>query len=311
MRENDELLNRATGCLLGLAVGDGLGAPVEGSTGMEIRNRFGLLTEMTGSGRLNLRPGETTDDTAQTMAMAESIASCGGFDADDIAFRFTEWFRMDGRGVGRHTSSVLSLIAGGEDWEKAALETQARNPDSSGNGSLMRCAPVALSEYKDSARLIRNSRLSSRITHPHPDCQWSCVFLNLLIAELLKGNERFDALKLATDRYNEINEASPEILRRSQNAFSEKTAGKPSPTAYVLDTLECSIWLWLHHSSFEETLIAAVNLGGDADTIGAVTGALAGCTYGAVSIPDRWLVHIQNAQRLGELAEALVISSRT
>lgn len=309
MRENDELLNRATGCLQGLATGDALGAPVEGSTCMEIRNRFGLHSGMTGGGWLNLQPGETTDDTAQTIAMAESIVSCHGFDADDIAFRFAEWFRIDGLGVGKHTSSVLSLIAGGEDWDKAALETQARNPDSSGNGSLMRCAPVALSEYKDSAQLIRNSRLSSRITHPHPDCQWSCVFLNLLIAELLTGNERFEAFQLATDRYNGINGASREVMRRSLDAVSEKTSGELSPTAYVLDTLECSIWLWLHHSSFEETLIAAVNLGGDADTIGAVTGALAGCSYGAVSIPDRWLVHIQSAPRLAELAEALITSS--
>ena len=73
--------------------------------------------------------------------MAESIVYCGGFDADDIAYRFAEWFTTDGKGVGKHTSRVLRLISFGEDWEQAALETQAQNPASSGNGSLMRCTP--------------------------------------------------------------------------------------------------------------------------------------------------------------------------
>jgi len=306
LRKTDRILNRAEGCLLGLATGDALGAPVEGSSDVEIRNRFGMLTEMVGGGWLNLRPGETTDDTAQTRIMTESIVCCGGFDADDIAYRFAEWFRTDGKGVGKHTSRVLSLIAVGEDWEQAALETQAQNPDSSGNGSLMRCAPVALLEHKNLARLVKNSRLSSRITHQHPDCQWSCVFLNLLIVELLNGHERFEAFQLATDKYNDNSDAAPEVLRRSLSALSEKSIDELSPTAYVLDTLECSLWSWLHHFSFEEALVAAVNLGGDADTIGAITGALAGCSNGAGSIPNRWLVHIQNARSLRKLAEAIV-----
>lgn len=73
MRETNRILNRAEGCLLGLATGDALGTLVEGSSDVEIRNRFGLLTEMVGGGWLNLRPGETTDDAAQTRIMAESF----------------------------------------------------------------------------------------------------------------------------------------------------------------------------------------------------------------------------------------------
>jgi ADP-ribosyl-[dinitrogen reductase] hydrolase len=309
VRKTDRILNRVEGCLLGLATGDALGAPVEGCTNVEIRNRFGILSEMVGGGWLSLRPGETTDDTAQTRIMAESIVYCGGFDADDIAYRFAEWFRTDGRGVGKHTSRVLSLIADGEDWEQAALETQAQNPDSSGNGSLMRCTPVAIQERNNPAKLIKNSRLSSRITHPHPDCQWSCVFLNLLIVELLNGHERFEAFGLATEKYEENTDAAPEVLRRSLNALSELANDRLSPTAYVLDTLECSIWSWLHHSTFEEAIVAAVNLGGDTDTIGAITGALAGCCAGAESIPDRWLIHLQNRHRLCELAETMTMIS--
>jgi ADP-ribosyl-[dinitrogen reductase] hydrolase len=301
---NDAILNQAAGCLVGVAVGDALGGPAENLTAEEIHGSFGRITEMTGGGRMHLDPGETTDDTAQTIALAESIVSCGRLVPADVATRLAKWFKSGPKGVGGHTAAVLQKIVTGEDWEQASLEVQAATPGSAGNGSLMRCSPVALLHHGSAPQLIEDSRLSSRITHPHGECQWSCAFLNLVIADLLAGSQPRRAVDSSLALCAHRGDVAGAVLERASNAAAP---GGRNLTAsgYVLDTLECSLWSLLNHDSFEDTLAAAVNLGGDADTIGAVTGPLGGAAYGLHAIPDRWLVHIRSWWRLQELAVAL------
>lgn len=304
--ETDELLyDRASGCLAGVAVGDALGSLAEGLSRTEIAGRYGCLREMTAAGPAGLEAGTTSDDTAQTLALAESIVARGRLDAGDVASRLAAWYREDGQGIGRHTAAVLSRVADGEDFEQAALEAQAANPGSAGNGSLMRCAPVALLHFDDSALLIEDSRLSSRVTHPHADCQWACALVNLVIALLLDGAEPLPGIEKALATLAGQPDAAPQVLDRARLAVNGASDEPPS-SGYVLDTLEASLWALAGSTSFEEALVRAVNLGGDADTVGAVTGALAGAAYGFSSIPDRWLVHIRNWWRLQELATAIV-----
>lgn len=300
------VLDQAAGCLVGLAVGDALGGPAEGMTRGEIAARYGFLNEMVGGGRLGLEPGETTDDTAQTLVLAESIVDSGGLNPDDVAHRLATWYRFRPKGIGLHTTAVLDKIGDLKDWEQASLEVQADNPSSAGNGSLMRCSPVALLDHGSMSILIENSRLSSRITHPHAECQWSCALNNLIIAEMLACAEPRRAVDNALATCAHRGDVVYQVLERTKHAALSANEDTLTPGGYVLDTLECSIWALLHSDSFEDAVTGAINLGGDTDTIGAVTGALAGAAYGFEAIPERWLLHINGWQHMQKLASSLI-----
>ncbi len=302
---NDALLEQAAGCLAGAAVGDALGAPLDNMTADEIRSRYGLVREMTGGGGLRLDPGETTADTAQTIALAESIITHGRLDPVDAGRRLAQWYRTEPGGAGSHTAAVLGKIAGGKDWEQASLEVQAAAPASAGSGSLTRCSPLALLHHGSAPQLIEDSRLSSRITHPHGECQWSCAFLNLVIADLLAGSSPRRAVDNALALCAHRGDVAGGVLERANDAAYAEKGLRPAG-GYVLDTLECSLWALMHHDSFEKTLAAAVNLGGNAGTAGSVTGALAGAAYGLYAIPERWLAHMRIWRQLHELAAAII-----
>lgn len=299
----EELRGRFRGALVGLAVGDALGAPLEFQPA---RQPDAYVTDMIGGGWQKLAPGQWTDDTQMTLCVVESLLSRRVFDPDDIARRFVAWMRSNPPDIGRHTAHVLEAISQGESWEQASTEVQELDPDNAPNGSLMRCAPLALFLYRHPDYVAELSPVLSRITHAHPDCEWACVFLNVAIACLLLGQRKQQAVDVA---YEACVGASPELKERIGRAMEAQC--DVSPTGYVLDTLEVALWSFLHTSDFESALLVAVNRGADADTVGAVLGALAGARYGLAQIPDRWLepLHdremlIQAADRLLELAQS-------
>jgi ADP-ribosyl-[dinitrogen reductase] hydrolase len=132
----------------------------------QIRQRFGVLREMVDG----VRPaGSVSDDTMQTLCLAESLAELGRFDADDFVRRLLRWYRTDPFGIGIHTKRVLSLVAQGISWREAVERVEQQHaPMTAGNGSLMRCAPIALRYYRDIGGLLEFSHESSRVTHPNP-----------------------------------------------------------------------------------------------------------------------------------------------
>lgn len=298
---------QAAGCLVGVSVGDALGGPVEGLTASQINKLHGRLTEMMGGGEKALAPGDTSDDTAQTLILAESIVASGGLDPDDVTGRLVDWFRCGAFGIGRQTKDVLARLADGEAWETAASRVQEVNPKSAGNGSLMRCAPIALLRHNDTEILVEDSRLSSRLTHAHDDCQWSCVFVNLVIAHLLVNNDLpVSAVEAALSYCSRREDFPASVLESAKRATSSRKGDQLRPSGYVLDSLECSLWALIFNQTFEETMVAAVNLGGDSDTIGAVTGSMAGAAYGLHSIPARWLACLPHWNELRDLASELI-----
>ncbi|MHB1380746.1 MAG: ADP-ribosylglycohydrolase family protein [Thermoleophilia bacterium] len=298
----DLLHENATGCLAGIAIGDALGNWFE-SAGSGGARRDG---EAAGMDPFLLMPAMTSDDTAQAIALAESIIACNGFVPADFAGRLVTWYEQRPEGIGNHTALVLALASRGEDWEKAALDVQTARPESAGNGSLMRCAPVALFDHAAPRELVDDSRLSSRVTHPHSECQWSCAFTNLVIAELLGGATPDRAVTDTLAFCARRDDVNREVVERARLASLHGTLRNLRPSGYVLDTLECSLWCLLHTDDFESALTRAVSLGGDSDTIGAVTGALAGAAYGLDAIPESWLDHVAEAGQLEELAVALL-----
>ncbi len=285
---------RFRGCLLGAACGDALGAPLEFMDAKTIARQHGRVTEMLGGGWLHLPVGHYTDDTQMMLCLAQSLTSKNAFDADDIAARFVAWLKSEPPDVGIHTRQVLGRIARGQKWRDATSIVQNENPESAGNGSLMRCAPVALFAPNDADARREYSQVQSQITHAHLECQWSCVLVNAMIAHLLNGATREESLAAALA---ECEGAPQKMLDCARNA-SSKTRGEIPTSGYVLHTLEGALWSFLTTDSLENALIEIVNLGGDADTAGAVCGALAGAFYGEENIPSRWLDVLQNRAQL-------------
>ncbi len=282
MKMEVERLKRFQGCLVGVAVGDALGMPVEGQLREQIRRQYGVLREMVDG----YRPaGNITDDTMQTLCLAESIAELGEFNPDDAAMRLLEWYRTDPFGIGNHTAQVMMRVDRGMDWRKAVMEVERVNaPWTAGNGSLMRCSPIALRYCRDISMLLDYSRESSTLTHANPLCQDACAFFNAVLSRVLLGWDKKDALSFAMEL---LAHASHEILDRVQDML-HKSADEIPTSGFVLDTLECALWAWWHHDDFEEALVTVVNLGGDTDTNAAVAGALLGAQFGLDAIPQRW-----------------------
>ena len=308
-KPDSQLLQRAAGCLAGVAVGDALGGPLEGYDTEPAGRQPAQPRDKAGRDFKSIAPGDTSDDTALTRVVAESIVARRKLDPADLAARLAYWFHHDGLGIGSHTENVLTRISRGEDWEQAALEVQAEQPDSAGNGSLMRCAPVGLFRFRVQEMLVEDSRLSSRVTHPHSYCQWSCVFVNLMIAELLAGNIVPGAFASVMDFCSSRDDFPEEILERAHRATRTHNSNDLNPTGFVLDSFECSLWALLRHRNFAQSLSAAVSLGGDADTIGAITGALAGAAYGLHAIPGRWLVQVSGWLKLQDIAIEIITFS--
>lgn len=293
----ERLPDRFRGVLLGLAVGDALGAPLESQPA---RTPEHYLTEMVGGGWQKLAPGEWTDATEQTLCIVESLLTKRVFDPDDIARRFVVWMQSNPKDIGLHTRRVLDAIQKGDSWEEAGKETQALAPDNAPNGSLMRSAPLALFFCRHAEYVASLSPVLSRITHTHPDCEWSCVFLNVAIVGLLTGLSKTEAVELA---YDAIDGASQALKDRVGQAMQPTC--EVAPTGYVLDTLQVALWAFLHTKTFEDAVITAVNRGSDADTVGAVVGALAGARYGMSQIPARWLIAVKESAFLIDYSDRL------
>jgi ADP-ribosyl-[dinitrogen reductase] hydrolase len=294
------LRDRYRGCLLGLAVGDALGATLEFMSRADIAARFGTLRDIVGGGWLNLPAGEVTDDTQMALCIAGSLAEHAAFDGDDIAERFVAWYRSNPPDIGNTTRDALVRLAAGVPWQEAGQQTHKRmRPRDASNGSVMRCAPVALFARADSDANARYSADSSRITHANPLCVAGCVALNAAIAALLDDPSADGlAAALAATGNGEV--------RTRLAAAPAQSAETLDAGGYVLATLQSSFWALASHDTLEETIIAAVNLGQDADTTGAVAGALAGARWGHAAIPTRWLDVLRGHDELLELADRLL-----
>ena len=175
---------------------------------------------------------------------------------------------------------MLGRIARSAPWQAAVDAVQRAKPDSAGNGSVMRCWPVALAHWDDLDRLLADSRLQSRVTHPHPECVAGSVFVNATIHHLVHGVEARAAVGQALDEV-----AMPSALRQAIEAAPTKRRDALPNSGWVRHTVESAIWGLLTTDSFEEAVVQVVNLGNDADTAGAVAGALAGAAYGLQAIP--------------------------
>lgn len=293
--------DRAEGCFLGLACGDALGGAVEFETREDIARLFpGGVREITGGGPHHLERGEITDDTHMAIAIARGCTA-DGIDLERVVGNFLEWYRSGPKDIGIATSRALALIQSGVPWTEAAERLQRESPGGvAGNGTVMRCAPLAIRFRSDRRRLVQASIDTARITHADPRATWGAVALNQAIVHLLDGGTIADVPDAAVDGIGERRVVDA-ITQMSTLAHDELTSG-----GYVLDTLTSSSWCLLNRPSAEEAIVTAVTLGADADTTGPVTGALAGAAWGASALPRRWLDVLQVRDEVRELARTLM-----
>lgn len=262
---------------MGAAVGDAFGMPLEFGPA---RPAGGLVREMS-PGRLPA--GSFTDDTEMALALADSLVEKGRLDGADLASRFLRWFQSDPPDVGGQTRQILSWLEQGATWEDASARIHRESPNGAGNGSAMRCWPVALAFRKNRQRLAVESAQQSRITHPNPDCTAACAFINWAIAELIDGAGREEAVRTAMDAVPMSGQ-----LREAVLCAPVKTRNQLENTGWVIHTIESAVWGLLTTGSFEDAVVQVANLGDDADTAASVVGALAGAAYGLEAIPPAW-----------------------
>ncbi|HVM60960.1 MAG TPA: ADP-ribosylglycohydrolase family protein [Verrucomicrobiae bacterium] len=331
--------SKFAGALLGTFVGDALGMPVEGWSAERIAFMLGSLDEMKSAapwlrfysalyglltdpknvlGPVRLGRGTYTDDTQMMIGVAESLAACGGFDGADMARRFVENFDPR-RGYGPGAKKAIYGLREGIAWDRVG-DLLFGGSGSYGNGGAMRVAPIGIFYHDDPNELRRVAELSASITHTHPlgkegaslqAFAVACAFRHdgthgFSPAEFLNGLRAFartdpDAFPRRLTTVDELLHAQPTVAEVADALGNDITAQGSVATA---------LYAFLSHShSFKEAVAYAVSLGGDTDTIGAMTGAIAGAFHGVEAIPSDWLEALEAGPKgrdyVGQLAEAL------
>lgn len=306
--------NLAHSGLLGVAVGDALGVPVE------FQERIALDTNpvvgMREFGVHNQPAGTWSDDSSLTFCLAESL--CGEFNLQDIAQLFADWYfkahwTPHGRvfDIGITTRNALNRVQSGK--YKPELCGEHGEYDN-GNGSLMRILPLAfyLKDIEDKALRFEIVHKVSAITHGHFRSIFSCFIYTEYLLKLFKG----------TDKIVAYEELKPEILAFSQEQeFESKEINlfdrilkkdirecwrrEINGSGYVLHSLEASLWCFLTHDNYKDAVLEAVNLGNDTDTTAAITGGLAGVYYGVENISEEWINTLARKEDIIELAQKL------
>lgn len=281
MPQTPPYVDRARGMLLGLAVGDALGAPLEFCR----RDQRQKVVDMVGGGPHRLTPGQWTDDTAMALAVADWVIYDHPARPETLMKRFAEW-RDDGAysctgtcfDIGRTTSGAISYF----------LETDVglagpTGDDTAGNGSIMRLAPTVIPCRLSETQAVELARLQGMTTHRAHAADSSCeVLARILHRNLHRQPGAAAVLTLGDERVH------PVLVPIARGDYQRKRRARIRSSGYAVDTLEAALWATASTDTFEDAVVLAVNLGGDADTVGAVTGQIAGAVYGASGIPERW-----------------------
>lgn len=295
------LRDRARGALVGLAVGDALGTTLEFSR----RDQHPLHSEMTGGGPFGLEPGQWTDDTSMALALAESLIAHPALDPHDLMNRFVAWWR---EGALSCTGTCFDIgIATRDALSRFRLDGNpfagSTDPRSAGNGSIMRLAPAVLAAPQDAAEARRIAVEQGRTTHAAPEALEACALFADLLRDAVLGKGR-EAVLAPRPWPGE-----PAIAAITAGTWRGRPRAAIRSSGYVVHTLEAALWAIEGTSSFEAALVLAVNLGEDSDSVGAVTGQLAGALYGLDGIPARWLEPLAWRERLAGTADRLLEAS--
>jgi ADP-ribosyl-[dinitrogen reductase] hydrolase len=279
-------VQRSVGLLVGAAVGDALGAPFEFGPAGQYSRRFPQPVlagtgEMVGGGAFGWAPGEFTDDTQMALAMAVALVDAGRYEPDAL---WNAWRRWAAGAVDVGTTTRASLRFA--DWRSV------RHADSSrvaANGALMRAFPLApafLGATDDEVRAVVLHHAA--LTHPHPAAGWGAWLAVAMMRAGIRGSDPFAALA------REVDAVPDELIRPFRKVLvPDWNPSRPHPAnGSVWGCLAEAVWAVRSTDSFEAAVVAAVDLGGDTDTVACVAGAIAGARYGVEAIPTRWMTNV-------------------
>jgi ADP-ribosyl-[dinitrogen reductase] hydrolase len=303
-----ELLSRLRGCLLGLACGDAVGTTAE----FRARGSFQPVSDMTGGGPFKLSAGEWTDDTAMALCLATSLVERGEFDAGDQMDRYVRWWKegylsSNGRcfDIGSTVRNALGrFISTGDPFSGST------DPMSSGNGCIMRLAPVPIFYHAEYATAVQMSGKSSRTTHASLESVAASRLFGALLHKALAGRGKAEILLGFTVEEIRFLNLPPSLEAVARGAYRRKEADQIRGSRYVVESLEAALWCFHTTGAFEEAILAAANLGDDADTTAAVCGQVAGAYYGVSAIPSKWLEKLAMKEKMLELADRLASGPR-
>ncbi len=298
-----DLLEKFKGCLLGVAIGDGIGRPFEGSDLVdprlveEVAEREGIL--------------RYTDDTEMTLNLAKSLVEKGGFDPEHAARTFTLNFDPT-RGYGSNTFQILQAVREGGDWKRLAQESMG-GEGSFGNGAAMRVAPLAL--VLEGEEMVQAVRECSRLTHAHPAGIEGAVLQARAIHLALHSEPgNFDPLSFLGELEKSVeSQIFQEKLRGLRKLLSEaplqsRIVQELGNGVEAFNSVPTALYCFLSHPlDFKGAVLTAVSLGGDADTIGSMTGALSGALLGVGAIPSSWLKKVEGREEIERLAPGLLL----
>jgi len=289
---------RIRGIIYGLAVGDALGKGAEFFPKDKVQQMYpqGLTDYSQIRNRSLWGKGEWTDDAAQMLCILDSLVEKGCVDSLNIARGFRQWADSDGRGIGQQTFKILyapdflydPYSAAAHWWEKSKRT-------SAPNGAVMRTAVLGIWEFQQLERVASNADKICRITHADPRCVASCVAVSVAIACLLRGMSLPDAIRSAEQYAEPYSLDVKDFFRLAQHGtLSDLCLDEAGAIGYTYKTMAAGLWALNHASTFEDGLIQIINEGGDADTNGAVAGALLGAKFGFSAIPHRLVTGLLN-----------------
>ena len=297
-----EQLFRAYGVLLGAAAGDAAGAPFEFGGPGQWSARFrsavhGGFGEMIGGGAFHWAPGEFTDDTQMAVALAESLIACGGLDLDHLWDQFKAWAHT-ARDIGVNTGIVLA-----EDSRHGAAEKahQMQGERSASNGCIMRLGPVGIwGVGRGMDDTVAAAAAQAALTHFDPAAAAGAAILaetirRVIIGGSLRGVAEQVVLELST--HPQLGPAVAPYAPILDATFDAEEDIEGPSNGSVWTALAQALWAVRTTTSFESAIVAAIDLGGDTDTVAAITGSIAGALYGAQRIPVRWMSMVHGSLR--------------
>ncbi|MDR0487893.1 MAG: ADP-ribosylglycohydrolase family protein [Propionibacteriaceae bacterium] len=319
-------MNEIEAGFLGLAVGDALGVPVEFSSRAQLDAH--PVDGMFGNGTYRKPAGTWSDDTSLSLALADSLAH-GEVDYADIMAKFISWYQDSAYTTdGQRFDIGTTTFAAFQRFLQGAEPTQSGGPADSdnGNGSLMRILPITFYLRARNGKILTDEGVDiihnlSALTHRHPRSQVACVTYCNIAHHVLEDSTLLEAVQNGIAEVEEYYADKPTFFKElskfkyfrkdelNNPAFPSLERDDVRSSGYVVDTLDAALWCLLHHEGYHDTVLAAVNLGGDTDTKGAICGALAGLYYQtrkvdeSTMIPQLWLDEIVNKEAIMDICE--------
>jgi len=297
-KKHEKMKDKVKGALVGLACGDAVGTTVE----FKAKGSFEPLTDMIGGGPFNLEVGQWTDDMSMALCLAHSLLEQQAFDPADQMNRYCRWYQdgyMSSNGrcfdIGITVSDALNRYL--ETGNPFSGSTDAY---SSGNGSIMRLAPIPIFYHNNYNDCIKYAGESSQTTHGSAECMDASKLFSSLILNAFTANTKADIF----DNNQYIPECE-KLLAIANGDFLSFNYEQLTGSGYVVESLISALWCFMKGSSFKESILLAANIGNDADTTAAICGQIAGAFYGFSAIPEQWRNKITMAKEIEQVAEAL------